>query len=275
MQRIRSTWASGVKGKLAVGCSALLLTTCLCLSASVWYSQTPSALQASATTNARLTATNAAKIAATPVLAQAQPTTAPVAAKPTEVPRPTDPPTPVPPSATPQPPPTTPAPSNTPVPPTEAPPTNPPPRTNPPPPTATPAPVRAVLNGQRIESVFREQGFVFENSTPVDNQPRRMANASSRLTLIELIGNPTNLTKATIAVGLPNNNRAAAERSGVYMALFLNTALPGWDNGINWVTASLKAFSEGQEETTNSYQGRNLKMTNHTKTLGLIFLTIE
>ena len=102
-----------------------------------------------------------------------------------------------------------------------------------------------------------------------------MANESARLALVELIGNPNDLTKATIAVGVPNNNSQVITRSATWLVLFLNTALPGWDNGVPWMQASMEAFGKGQEETENTYEGRKIKMTNNTSTLGLVFLTIE
>lgn len=141
MQRLRATWASGPRGKLTLGCTTLLLTVCLCLSASVWYSTTPSAQQAIATTNANNTAT---RVSAALLIPSATPLP-----RPSDTPRPTTQPATAPtpfvaPPATAVPPTTTSLlptattapPTTSPVPPTttNAPPTAPPP----PPPSATP-----------------------------------------------------------------------------------------------------------------------------------------
>ena len=257
MNRVRSAWRSGRRGKVNVLIGSVLLS---CMACMLLIRLVPAQPTSTASRPASATAQSVAQ--------------APATLAPTDPPKPTD--TRVPPtvtrlpaSPTPVPPSATPAPSNTPVPPT-APPASPTPR-----PTLTAAPSRAQVNGQAIETVFRNQGFIFQDASPVESQPRRMANASSRLTLVELIGNPKDLTKATIAVGIPNDNPQAVQLSAGYLVLFLSTALPGWDNGVNWMTASMEAFNKGQQETTNTYQGRTIKMTNQTQTLGLVFLSIE
>jgi hypothetical protein len=142
--------------------------------------------------------------------------------------------------------------------------------------TSTPEPTHARIDGNAIEAAFRRLGWTFQNGQPSRGRLNRTGTPANKLSVIQMIGDMRNLTNTSIAIGIPNDNPKVAETNGLYLALFLETALPGWDNGVNWAIASFKAFVEtGQEETVNHYEGRTLKMHNQLKTLGLVVLEIE
>lgn len=127
-----------------------------------------------------------------------------------------------------------------------------------------------------IQSVFEkpEIGFKFEEVTDVRGQPRVMGEAKNGLAFIELIGPPQNLRSASIMVGLPSDAPVVLAENTVYMLALLTLAAPDWEEGPDWLSASLATGTEegGEVETVHGNLRIALILI---KEMGIVTLTIE
>jgi len=127
-----------------------------------------------------------------------------------------------------------------------------------------------------IQSVFEkpEIGFKFEEVTDVRGQPRVMGEAKNGLAYIELIGSPENLKSASIMIGLPSDAPDVLIENTAYMLGLLTLAAPDWEEGSDWLTASLATAAEegGKVETVHGNLRIALILI---KEMGIVTLTIE
>ncbi|HCX65964.1 MAG TPA: hypothetical protein DHK64_00045, partial [Rhodobiaceae bacterium] len=87
--------------------------------------------------------------------------------------------------------------------------------------------------------------FVSENSTPVDGQPRRLAQAKNGLALLETIGDARDVHSATLILFVPNDSPRAVLENTTYGVIFTKTTLPDWPDASNWFSESILKISEG------------------------------
>jgi hypothetical protein len=133
------------------------------------------------------------------------------------------------------------------------------------------------VSRQAVQSVFEEPSinFRFEASTPVDGQPRVMGKSPNGLAVVELIGQPANLTSASIMVGIPNDDAEARQLSVIHAMGFLKTTAPQWTGATDWLTTSVQQIASGsQTEATTTY-GSNQVRLSIIKDMGLMTVTIK
>lgn len=108
-----------------------------------------------------------------------------------------------------------------------------------------------------IQSVFEAPGigFVFEESSRVQGQPRVMGTAPNQIAIIELIGSPNELTTAAIIIGVPTDNDEAVAQNAAYTLRFLEIAVPGWANGSDWLIQNLDALNQGTARRASTVFG--------------------
>ena len=95
-----------------------------------------------------------------------------------------------------------------------------------------------------IQSLFEHSdvGFTFENSSSVKRAPRSIGTSPHGLATIELIGQPENLTQATIRVNIPDDDTQALTLNAEYVLRFIQSVAPQWAGGGDWVIQNLDAF---------------------------------
>jgi hypothetical protein len=127
-----------------------------------------------------------------------------------------------------------------------------------------------------VQAVYERSavGFTFEESTPVDGQPRVSGKSRNGLAIMELIGPEEELTKATIIVGVPNNNQQAVTENAVYLLGLLKVTSPEWTEGTTWVTENLSEAASSDEPIT-TIQGKQQISLQGYKELGFVSLAVE
>ncbi|MCG8364521.1 MAG: hypothetical protein MJA27_14480 [Pseudanabaenales cyanobacterium] len=115
-----------------------------------------------------------------------------------------------------------------------------------------------------IQSLFEQPniGFTFENPSPVNGDLRLIGTSAHGLATIELIGQPENLTCATIMVSIPDDNTHALTLNAEYVLRFIKNLSPHWSGGGDWVIQNLDAFASGQRtEIRTTQAGQEISMT--------------
>lgn len=131
------------------------------------------------------------------------------------------------------------------------------------------------VSRQQIVNLYsqKEIGFKFEESSPVDGQPRVMGTSPDDLAILELIGPPENLQSASIVIFIPADRQDIILKNSVYMLGLVKNVMPEWDGGSDWVVNSLEKLFE--EETISTTQGNKYVELTASKELGMIILTIK
>lgn len=143
-------------------------------------------------------------------------------------------------------------------------------------PTVTPVPTQRGLGVSRrdVASVFESVGFVFENAPLRDGTPRVISQAPDGESLMELIGPPGNLTKATLAFGVPGASSGTLSPTSVYIAAFLQQLAPNWNSGAQWVADRMVfLFKSGMEKAETFTGPATVKLT-YNEELTLFLLQI-
>lgn len=124
-----------------------------------------------------------------------------------------------------------------------------------------------------IQSLFEKSGvdFQFSQSQPVDGQPRVFGKSRDGLTLIELIGSPSNLRKATIMTALSENNLVTA----AYLVAFIKKTSPEWSGSGEWLQDNAALISQGSEdEAVTTYGNQKIKF-DLLKSIGTLMVSVE
>ena len=115
-----------------------------------------------------------------------------------------------------------------------------------------------------IQSLFEQPniGFTFENASPIQGKPRLIGTSSHGLAVIELVGQPENLTRAIIRIHIPDADTQALALNAEYVLRFIQTIDPQWKEGGNWMIHNLDAFATGQRSEVKTTQaGKEISMT--------------
>ena len=116
--------------------------------------------------------------------------------------------------------------------------------------------------------------ITLQRSSPVDGQPRYMGLSQDKLSMLEVIGDKSNVTQATLAIGVPNDSPATLARNSAMMLRFVKNATPDWSGSTDWAVAALRkaTTTEGPVETT--YGARRITMTFY-KSMGMVMVTVK
>lgn len=69
--------------------------------------------------------------------------------------------------------------------------------------------------------------IALQRSSPVDGQPRYMGMSADKLSMLEVIGDKSNITQATLAIGVPNDSPTALARNSAMVLRFVKNATHG------------------------------------------------
>lgn len=121
----------------------------------------------------------------------------------------------------------------------------------------------------RIQSTFEKYGFTFERSSDIGGQPVVSGNSPSGTAMVELIGQPDNLSTADIVVALASDTTI----NGVYMAALMEIAAPDWKGGNDWLQASVSDMPRVKD--ARATHGNVQATLSYIEAFGVLTLTIE
>lgn len=115
--------------------------------------------------------------------------------------------------------------------------------------------------------------FSMEKSTPVDGKTRYMGSTPDNLAIIELIGDETDIERASFLFGLPNGVPEIADRNRLLLTRFLKNTVPEWKSSNVWIVKSVEKVVKGGEEIT-VIQGNKIIVMNYLPPLAMVITSI-
>lgn len=115
--------------------------------------------------------------------------------------------------------------------------------------------------------------FSMEKSTPVDGKTRYMGSIPDNLAIIELIGDETDIERASFLFGLPNGVPEIADRNRLLLTRFLKNTVPEWKSSNVWIVKSVEKVVKGGEEIT-VIQGNKIIVMNYLPPLAMVITSI-
>jgi hypothetical protein len=113
-----------------------------------------------------------------------------------------------------------------------------------------------------------------QRSSPVDGQPRYMGMSADKLSMMEVIGDKSDITQATLGVGVPNDSPSILARNSAMMLRFVKNAAPGWSGSTDWTVAALRKAAATGNPVETTYRSRRITMT-FIKPLGMVMVTVK
>ena len=149
-------------------------------------------------------------------------------------------------------------------------------------PTSTPEPRATVVGGSigvtraDVQSFFEkpELGFEFRQEGDVRGQPQFWGMSPSEVASIQLLGPPENLVRAAIMIFVNSDDPTEVMENSAYLIFFLKKAVPGWEEGVDWVETNLSTLGEGRVKTTHENVDIILEAT-EVRGVGIVSVAVE
>ena len=116
--------------------------------------------------------------------------------------------------------------------------------------------------------------ITLQRSSSVDGQPRYMGMSGDKLSMLEVIGDKSNITQATLAIGVPNDSPTALARNSAMVLRFVKNATHGWPGSTDWTVAALQKAAATENPVETTYGARRITMT-FLKPMGMIMVTVK
>jgi len=114
--------------------------------------------------------------------------------------------------------------------------------------TITPDQTLGLSRGQILNLV--DNDFNLHNDTSIDGLPMSKGFTKDKLALMEVIGDPANITRVMLGIVLPKGNESARiTNTALLLRVFLNTA-PGWKESGRWIIEAIGQVSKEPDHKT-------------------------
>lgn len=117
----------------------------------------------------------------------------------------------------------------------------------------------------RLQTIYEQQGFVFEEGAPVNGQPQVIGKHGQYHTSVQLIGPVENVISVSIIAPLTYDATEGSDdkvRASYVLALILAT-MPDWKDGHSWVLQQLDLMAKSSDpnpEYQTTVNGRMVKL---------------
>lgn len=101
----------------------------------------------------------------------------------------------------------------------------------------------------KLQADYESEGFAFEPSSAVRGEPRFVGKSGDGLAYIELIGDPRELTIATLMLGITEETTLSGTKHAVQ---FFKRVAPEWDGAVAWYVKALKKSPAESDHTHGS-----------------------
>ncbi len=141
----------------------------------------------------------------------------------------------------------------------------------------TPSPIAVIktigVSRAAIQSTFEkpEVGFTFETSSSRDGLPVAIGKSPDGETEMRLVGQPENLSRASLNLFILPNNQPSNDRNAIYSAGFLELAVPG---SSTWLKESLPRLVNDESEISTVQSGKVITVI-FTREVGLVEISVE
>jgi len=117
--------------------------------------------------------------------------------------------------------------------------------------------------------------FSMKKTTPVKGQDRYMGMTEDNLALLEIIGNKTNISQATLMIAIPSDAPDAIVRNSALLLRFLINTVPEWETSSDWVSTALKRIADSPDDSQEIIKKNKRITMKPFKELGMVSITIK
>lgn len=76
-----------------------------------------------------------------------------------------------------------------------------------------------------------------------------MGQTDDKLAMLEVLGDKSNVSEATLAIGLPDDSREIVRRNSALLLRFILNVAPGWDGANDWTIGAVKEATSSPGES--------------------------
>jgi hypothetical protein len=116
------------------------------------------------------------------------------------------------------------------------------------------------ISRETASSHFQGLGYSFKDSPLNDGRQRAVGFITGNAPMIELIGDPDNLSASSLTLAVKTGDKLSNENSIYYLSDFLKFFLPGWGDGYDWVKNNLVNASTISEGLKNYVVGNQVTL---------------
>lgn len=117
--------------------------------------------------------------------------------------------------------------------------------------------------------------FVMEEGTMVDGLPRYSGQSKDGLAILEIIGDKSDITQATLLIALPNDSPDTVITNAALVLRFLKNTFPSWKGADEWVMGRVQKLSKSPQGTASIRHGNKVLDVNVLTNMGLVTLIVR
>lgn len=117
--------------------------------------------------------------------------------------------------------------------------------------------------------------FSLEKVTPADGMDRRFGFATDKLSMLEIIGDKSNITRATLVMEMPESaSGTSLGRQAATLGIFVKNMMPEWDECLTeWVLPTIQKLGENESDSTR--RGSKRIKVEKVRSVGWIAIVVE
>ena len=117
--------------------------------------------------------------------------------------------------------------------------------------------------------------IAMQNSTSVRSQPRSMGMTRDKMALLEVVGEKSNISQATLAIALPKDSQETVTRNGLFVLVFMSNIVPNWKESTTWTTNAIKeATLYPGEPVSTEHDNKKIEFT-FEKPIAMLLVTVK
>lgn len=133
------------------------------------------------------------------------------------------------------------------------------------------------ISRSKILAAYAEKNDAFsgQEGAPVNGQPNWVGRSSNGLATLQLIGNPDDLTSASVVFGVAKDNIDSAAAGMIHMYILLNTIFPDWQDCNKWIVSAIDQVSKNEQDTVETKRDGKLIKFQVSREIGFFGLTVK
>ena len=117
--------------------------------------------------------------------------------------------------------------------------------------------------------------FDLKESTSVDGQPRLLGHTPGKLALLEIIGDPSNIVKASLMTGIVSDRPDLTFVHSAYLMRFAQNVMPTWPDREQWMQDTMDGFLVDPDAARTVVVGDRMLTFRLWKELGSFFIDVK
>jgi antitoxin component HigA of HigAB toxin-antitoxin module len=123
-------------------------------------------------------------------------------------------------------------------------------------------------------TAYLDPHFEMKKSTPVRGNTRYMGMSANKMAILEVIGDRSNVSQASITVGLVKDDREAMILNAAMALRFIHNVAPGWSGASDWLGSAMRQ-SANSDGPVSTVRGNRRVTVNVLKPLGMMTVSVK